>query len=109
MHVHAHIEGMHVDARTPSLACLRMRLLVSSTEQLSAFVCFYRGMSVYLHIIGCMRLSACGSRAEHLLACFKSGVCIFIQLPVLRAQHVPACSERMQCLHVPRLLAGFES
>jgi hypothetical protein len=41
MHVHAHIEGMHVDARTPSLACLRMRLLVSSTEQLSEFVCLH--------------------------------------------------------------------
>jgi hypothetical protein len=68
MHVHAHIEGLHVYARTPSLACLRMRLLISRAEQFSASVCFYRGMSVSA-LIGCMRLSACGSRAEHLLAC----------------------------------------
>jgi len=71
MHVHAQIEDLHVYSRTPNLACLRMRLLISRAEQFSAYVCFYRGMSVSA-LIGCMHLSACGSRAEHLSACFKS-------------------------------------
>ena len=42
------------------------------------------------------RLSACGSRAENLLACFKSGACILIQFPVSRAVRVSAGAERIK-------------
>jgi hypothetical protein len=66
-------------------------------------------VSIHQLVSRAERLSACGSRAEHMLACFESGACILIQFPVSRAVRVSAGAERIKsgarvciCLHVSR-------
>jgi hypothetical protein len=49
MHVHARIESLHVYARIPSFSCFCMCLLISKADQVSAFVCSYWEICVYLH------------------------------------------------------------
>jgi hypothetical protein len=53
-------------------------------------------ISIHQLVSRAERLSACGSRAEHMLACFESGACILIQFPVSRAVRVSAGAERIK-------------
>jgi hypothetical protein len=55
MHVHARVEGLHVYARIPSLACFCMYLILSRAEHVSTFVGSYQEMSVYLHALTCIK------------------------------------------------------
>jgi hypothetical protein len=102
MHVHAHIEGLRAYARIPSLACLRTCLLVSKAERAFASVCFYRGMSVYLHFHGLSRVYACFCMYQVVSStCASRCVCWHVS----RAERAPSFSflrrELSVCLHVP--------
>jgi hypothetical protein len=85
-------------------------MCVSQALHVSACACLDQKLSTYLHVVGPYRdmrvllhslacilswafVCICGSRAEHLLACFESWACIFIQFPVSRAERVSSCAE----------------
>jgi hypothetical protein len=75
MHVHARIEGLRVHARIPKLGILCTCLLVSRDERSLHLLALTVGRVVRLPSFACTsaeRSSVCGSRAEHLLALFKS-------------------------------------
>jgi hypothetical protein len=55
MHVHARIVGLHVCEHIPSLECFCMCPLVSRAEHVSTFVDSYKEMSVYLHVLTCIK------------------------------------------------------
>ena len=97
MHVHARIEGLHVYACIPSLACFCTCLLVSRAEQISAFVGSYWEMSVYLNSESwaCVfmfleswafvRMFSELSVYLHSVFCVESWTCVCMRLHVSRA------------------------
>ncbi len=72
MHIHARIEGLHVCAHIPSLACFCMCLILSRAEHVSKFVGSYEGISVYWHLLGTESVFAFVGLFQELGACIKS-------------------------------------
>ncbi len=112
MYVHARIEGLHVYARIPSFACFCLLRLVLRAEQLSACCWPISGHGCASALVGLrLELSVCLHVARELSICWR----------ISRAERVSAFSSlclklseylhvlRFFFLHVPCLLAGFES